>query len=155
MPTHFTGKSRDRSILDAYIKLMRSSGEVHSMLYSVARRHDLTPSQFGALECLYHLGPQNQKAVGEKLFFTEGNVTQVVRNLEKRKWIQRRRDPDDARSIVLYISASGKKKIQTAFADFLGELQSGFSGLTDAEIQELGRLCRTLGLHARKTRPGI
>ncbi|MEQ8352385.1 MAG: MarR family transcriptional regulator [Leptospiraceae bacterium] len=155
MPTHFKGKSRDRNVLDAYIKLMRASGEVHSMLYSVARRHELTPSQFGALECLYHLGPQNQKAVGEKLFFTEGNVTQVVRNLERRKWIHRKKDPDDARSMVLYISVSGKKKIRAAFADFLGELQSGFSNLSDEEVLELGRLCRTLGLQSSKTRPRI
>ncbi|MBI40232.1 MAG: MarR family transcriptional regulator [Leptospiraceae bacterium] len=155
MPTHFSGKSRDTGILDAYIKLMRASGELHSLLYSVTRRHDLTPSQFGVLECLYHLGPQNQKAVGEKLFFTEGNVTQVVRNLEKRKWILRRKDPDDARSMVLYITTSGKKKIQVAFSDFLEELQSAFSSLSNEDVLGLGRLCRTLGLHARMTRPGI
>ncbi len=149
MPTHYKGPKRRRAVLDAYIKLMRASGAVHGRTGRIAREYGLTQSQFGVMETLRHIGPLNQRMVGEKLFFTEGNVNHVVKNLEKRGLLKRERDEYDARSMVLTLTTKGNKLIDQAFEAYVDELVDGFAALSEAETVTLDKLLRKLGIHAR------
>ena len=52
---------------------------------------DLTISQFGVLEALYHKGPLCQRDIAAKILKSTGNITMVIDNLEKRELVRRER----------------------------------------------------------------
>lgn len=89
MPTHFKGTEKEVQVLNTFIKLMRSTESLNNRLLQHLNENNLTISQFGVLEALLHVGPQNQKELGERLLKSGGNITMVIDNLEKNGWVER------------------------------------------------------------------
>ncbi|MDX1671248.1 MAG: MarR family transcriptional regulator [Balneolaceae bacterium] len=146
MGTHYRGSEQEKRILDTFIKFMRASESVTGRLNKHLSEADLTVSQFGILEALHHLGPLNQKALGEKLLKSGGNITMVVDNLEKSGCVERVQDPEDRRSVQIHLTDEGKKFIQSFFPKHLEEIKKEFSVLNKKEMEELARICKKLGL---------
>lgn len=131
--------------LNAFIKLMRATESLNARLNKHLGDNGLTTSQFGVMEALLHLGPLNQRALGEKLLKSGGNITMVIDNLEKNRWVQRKRDPSDRRSVLIHLTSEGEQFIQSFFPQHLEKIKEEFSVLTAGEKKELGRLCKKLG----------
>lgn len=146
MSTHYKGSKTDVNTLNAFIKLMRSVESLNNRLNRHLYEADLTVSQFGVLEVLHHLGPLNQRAIGEKLLKSGGNITMVIDNLEKCGHVKRERDPDDRRAVLIHLTDSGKSFIKDFFPKHLEKIKEEFSVLTEDEKEELGRLCKKLGV---------
>ncbi|EQA37612.1 MarR family protein [Leptospira inadai serovar Lyme str. 10] len=146
MGSHFKGKPRDVKILDAYIKLGRCTDSIRSMEDKVLSQFGLTSGQFGCLETLHHLGPMCQKAIGQKIFSCEGNITQIVDNLEKRGLVQRVRSEEDRRYFIVNLTDSGKELISKVFPSYLEHLKDRMSPLSDDDLKQLGQICKTVGL---------
>lgn len=66
MGTHYEGTRQEKMALDTYIKLMRCAEAVESRVNRHLATANLTISQFGVLEALYHLGPLVQKDIARK-----------------------------------------------------------------------------------------
>lgn len=148
MGTHFKGKPGEVRALDAYIKLMRATGSVRARLDRELARHGLTENQLGVLEAILHLGPQCQRALGEKLFTSGPSVTLLVDQLEKRGLVRRERSDEDRRFVSVNLTSEGKKFIEKVFPSHVGNIGELLGALTASEQEELGRLCKKLGLHA-------
>lgn len=146
MGTHYQGSKKEQKILDAFIKLMRATESINNRLNRHHAEADLTVSQFGVMEALYHLGPLNQKALGEKLLKSGGNITMVIDNLEKSGWVERQQDPSDRRSMLINLTPEGKKFIADYFPKHLDRIKEEFEVLSNEELDELARICRKLGL---------
>jgi MarR family transcriptional regulator, 2-MHQ and catechol-resistance regulon repressor len=144
MGTHYRGAPRETRSLDAYIKLMRAAESVLSRAHRLTAC-DLTVSQFGVLESLYHLGPMHQRRIGSKLLKSGGNVTMVIDNLEKRGLVQRRRDQKDRRFVSVHLTPAGERAIEEVFPRHVESIVEVLAPLSAAEQEELGRLCRKLG----------
>ncbi|MGB8541850.1 MAG: MarR family transcriptional regulator [Candidatus Acidiferrales bacterium] len=145
MPTHFKGDSGTKRALNAFINLARASNSVLTRLSTDLERHGITTSQFGILETLLHLGPMCQRALGEKLLRSGGNITMVLDNLEKHGLVQRVRQKEDRRMIVIHLTAKGRKLISQVFPQHAKEIAREMNRLTANEQEELRRLCRKLG----------
>lgn len=146
MGTHYQGSKSDVSTLNAFIKLMRSVESMNNRLNRHLYDADLTVSQFGVLEALHHLGPLNQRAIGEKLLKSGGNITMVIDNLEKCGHVKRERDPDDRRAVLIHLTEAGESFINDFFPKHLEKIKEEFSVFTEEEKKELGRLCKKLGV---------
>lgn len=146
MGTHYKGGKEEKATLDAFIKLMRATESVNTRLNRHLAEADLTASQFGVLEALLHLGPLNQKALGEKLLKSGGNITMVIDNLEKCGQVERHRDPGDRRSVLIHLTPKGKKFIESFFPKHLEEIKKEFSVLSHREKEQLAIICKKLGL---------
>lgn len=145
MGTHYKGSDKDENTLDAYIKLMRASDSITARLNKHLGEHDLTLSQFGVMEALHHLGPLNQRALGEKLLKSGGNITMVIDNLEKCGWVMRKRNPEDRRSVLIHLTDDGKEFIESFFPRHLEKINEEFAPLTEEEKKKLGELCKKIG----------
>ena len=145
MGTHYKGSNEETRTLNAFIKLMRATESLNNRLNKHLADADLTVSQFGVLEALLHLGPQNQKSLGEKLLKSGGNITMVIDNLERCDFVERKRDPEDRRAMLINLTKKGKKFIEDFFPRHLEEIKSEFSVLDKNEKEELARLCKKLG----------
>ena len=149
MGTRYPGRQNEIRALNAYIKLMRAADSVGKRLEKHLAKFDLTENQFGILEILLHLGPVIQKELSEKLFTSGGNVTQILDQLEKKELVKRIRDSQDRRHVKVHLTEKGEELIRTIFPEHLEAMMKEFSVLTSEEQEELGRLCKKIGLHLR------
>src|SRR5271155_2104362 len=111
MPTHFKGCEEVERALSAYINFVRASDSIASRLDAQIESSGLTMGQFAVLEALLHLGPMSQRVIGHKLLRSGGNVTIVIDNLAKRGWVRRERQEEDRRSIVVHLTARGRRLV--------------------------------------------
>src|SRR5690554_5271383 len=112
MGTHYQGTTEERLALDTYIKLARAAESVGRRVNDHLLDVNLTTSQFGVLEALYHRGPLTVGQLGEKILKSSGNMTLVIDNLEKRGLVRRERRPDDRRSIEVHLTAAGREQVE-------------------------------------------
>jgi len=145
MPTHYDGTEEEKRVLDAYIKLMRASDTITARLNELRAHGGLSVSQFGTLEALYHLGPLYQKDIGEKILKSGGNITMVIDNLESKGYVERRRDAEDRRYVVVHLTETGKTEIENILPQHVEYIVDMLNVLTPEEQERLGKLCRKLG----------
>ena len=146
MPTHYAGPPKVVMALDTYIKLTRAADSFNARVMARGALENLTISQFGVLEVLYHLGPMCQGTISQKLLKSTGNMTLVIDNLEKHGLVQRVRSSEDRRMIMIELTAAGREKIERVFPEHARQISEEMNVLTAEEQVELGRLCRKLGL---------
>jgi MarR family 2-MHQ and catechol resistance regulon transcriptional repressor len=147
MPTHYQGTAEEILALNTFIKLTRS---VDALMARIAQRStlkELTVSQFGVLEALYHLGPMCQNELGTKILKSSGNMTLVIDNLEKNGFVTRQRSPDDRRMVIVSLTEIGRQRIKEILPEHIAVITGEMSTLTPEEQKILGDLCRKLGLH--------
>jgi MarR family 2-MHQ and catechol resistance regulon transcriptional repressor len=147
MPTHYQGAESERRALDVFIKLVRAADSVSLKVNAHLQGHNLTVSQFGVLESLYHLGPMQTSELGTKILKSSGNMTTVIDNLEKRGLVERIRREDDRRCIDIHLTAAARKLVEGLLPGHVAGVQQAFACLTADEQEKLGALCRTLGLY--------
>lgn len=145
MPTHYKGSPEEELALDTYIKLTRATDTISARLALAGSMQELTISQFGVMEALYHLGPQSQNILGEKILKSNSNMTTVIDNLEKRGLVRRERAANDRRKIIVHLTESGMELIQRIFPQHVKAIQAQFSVLSEQEKRNLSELLKKLG----------
>src|SRR3954467_2601749 len=145
---HFDGNKTTGQALDTFVKLMRAANSVGTATNAGLAEADLTVSQFAVLEVLYHAGPLCLTAIAHKILTTGGNLTLVVKNLEKRGLVQRKQSADDRRFFSLHLTTKGRKLIAEIFPKQAARITQVLGALTSDEQTELARLAKKLGLSA-------
>lgn len=69
---------------------------------------DLTYPQYLALLVLWERDDITVKALGERLFLDSGTITPLIKRLEARGLVSRRRDEDDERQVRITLTAEGR-----------------------------------------------
>ncbi len=145
MPTHYSGPPQETLALNTFIKLTRSVESLTSRLSQRGTLGDLTESQFGVLETLYHLGSMCQNQIAAKILKSSGNLTMVIDNLEKHGLVRRTRDLEDRRKVQVSLTDEGRQLIEEVFPGQVAAITEEMSTLTPQEQETLGSLCRKLG----------
>lgn len=146
MATKYLGSEKEVRALNSYIRLVRATEAVNARTGHSYAAVGLSVSQFGVLEALFHGGPLCQRDLAKKILKSTGNITMVIDNLEKRRLVQRERDAADRRFITIHLTDEGRKLISSIFPQQVAAILAEMGMLTDQEQEELGRLCRKLGL---------
>jgi MarR family 2-MHQ and catechol resistance regulon transcriptional repressor len=149
MPTQHQGSKEEVRALDTFVKLSRATDALHAAVLTSLLAEDLTPTQFGVMEALFHLGPLRPKTLGQKLLKSGANITTVLDNLEKKGLLRREASAVDRRSLVAHLTPQGRQRIARIFPRHAGTITRLLSPLDPAEQAELGRLSRKLGLALR------
>ncbi len=145
MGTHYNGTTDEKKTLNAFIKLTRASESVNGRLSRHLSEANLTVSQFGTLEALLHLGPLNQRELGQKLLKSGGNITLVIDNLQKNGLVEKKTDPNDRRAVIISLTEEGKEFIEDFFPKHLAKIKEEFSCLNSQEKEQLADICKKLG----------
>ena len=132
--------------LNTYTKLMRAAESVTSRVNRAMAAADLTISQFGVLEALHHKGPLCQRDIAAKILKSTGNITLVIDNLEKRQLVRRERGSKDRRYLTVHLTPEGVALIAEVFGSVEAAIVAEMKVLTLEEQEQLGRLCKKLGL---------
>lgn len=101
------------------------------------RNHGITHTQFGVLDWLYSKGEQRISQLLTGLWATSGNMTVVLKNMEKKGWIYRRTCPDDKRASLIGLTELGRQLIARALPEHLERVEEAMSVLTPGEQEQL------------------
>ena len=145
MATKYRGAENEVRALNAFITLVRASEAVVGILQRDLVGKRLTSSQFGVIEALFHLGPLCQGELAAKLLRSGASTTSVVEGLENRGLVVRQRTEEDKRFVRVALTPKGRQLIQEIFPAHAETVTRLFSVLTEAEQEQLRRLCRKLG----------
>jgi len=138
--------------LNTYTKLMRAAESVTGRVNRFVAAADLTISQFGVLEALYHKGPMCQRDIAAKILKSTGNMTLVIDNLEKRGLVRRERDATDRRYLTVNLTDAGMALIAKTFSEVEAAIVAEMAVLELQEQELLGVLCKKLGLKRGESR---
>ena len=123
--------------LSTLVVFTRAENTIHRIEYQTIKQSGLTPAQFGVLEALYNKGDLRICELIEKILTTSGNITVVIKNLEKEGLIEKKPDPNDKRSCIISLTEEGKKIIENILPDHIKNIKGIFEILTDEEKNTL------------------
>jgi DNA-binding MarR family transcriptional regulator len=106
--------------------------------------YDLTPAQYDVLAQLHAAPGITQQALASRLMVTKGNICGLIDRLERRDFVERRVDPEDRRSNLLYLTEVGKKIAETAVPAYGQFVVEHMARLSDSEKATLGALLSKL-----------
>lgn len=111
--------------------------EVSRLAYHLRRpatRSGITPTRLTALSALtrYPDGLR-QGDLAELMNISAPSMTRLVEILEEAGWVQRRRDPDDQRCLLIVLSPVGRKTLDTLRDESASQLSEELADLTADE----------------------
>lgn len=127
----------NRVNLHLVVGLYRSVFRISRSTQKLMSQYNLTESQFGVMEVLYHLGSMKIGDIIAKTLSTSGNMTVVIRNLEQEGWITRYADPADKRVHLIQLTEQGRTLIEIIFPKHLDDLAEMLKHLTQDEKEQM------------------
>lgn len=125
--------NENKLALSTLITFTRAEYTIHKKELETIKESGLTTAQFGVLEALYNKGDLRICEIIEKILTTSGNITVVIKNLEKDGLVKKNLDPKDKRSTIISITDSGKKIIEDILPKHIENINEIFSVLTKEE----------------------
>jgi DNA-binding MarR family transcriptional regulator len=121
---------------------------VHSKMehHTSEHLHDygLTPAQFDVLAQLRGAPGISQQALAERLLVTKGNVCGLLDRMSAQGLVERRSDPEDRRSNLLFLTEQGLKLADEVIPAHEEYIISHMVALPPEEQRLLGGLLRDL-----------
>ncbi|MDA8244929.1 MAG: MarR family transcriptional regulator [Elusimicrobia bacterium] len=145
MESRHTYSPAEELDLKMVIALLRTVKALEAGLAPCFAGWGVTSAQFGVLEFLYHKGPARISAIIAKTLSSGGNMTVVVRNLERAGLVRRRRDEEDGRAALVELTPRGEKLMSSLFPEHLVVLRKFFSRLGDREKRGVIDALKALG----------
>ncbi len=140
--------------LKLWVVLARAHAAVEAHAAAHAARHDLTLTEFGILEALYHKGPMLLGEVQRRILVSSGGITYLVDRLEKRGLVERRACAEDRRARYAALTEAGETLIEQIFPEHAACIEQALSGLKRKEKQLAVDLLRMLGRTAAEEERG-
>ena len=154
MGTHYQGTTDQLRAINAYIKLQRAADATMARADRHLARFNLTKGQYGVLDALLYFGSLQLGQLAEKVLRSEGTMTTVVDNLERRGLVERERNQHDRRVVKVSLTEAGRQLISEVVPVHVAAIVEAMGILSPVEQEVLGRLCRQVGKQERVTAGG-
>ncbi|MBK0370875.1 MarR family winged helix-turn-helix transcriptional regulator [Flavobacterium agrisoli] len=96
---------------------------------------DITYSQYLVLMVLWEQDGQTVNQIGEKLYLDSGTLTPLLKRLENKKFISRKRKKEDERVVEIFLDEAGKQ-LKTKACEIPSKIQEKLN-LSQNELIEL------------------
>ncbi|MCB2377943.1 MarR family transcriptional regulator [Hymenobacter sp. BT635] len=103
---------------------------------------DLTYPQYLVFLLLWEHDELTVKELGEKLLLDSGTLTPLLKRMEQKQWLSRRRDPRDERSVLIALLPAGQALREAAC--HIPEQLLGHMGMSQDEFEQLRSQLNTL-----------
>jgi len=142
-----SGMSVDMESMAAVQNIYRAANAVRKRLESsVLAPHDLTWTGWVVLWVVWIWGDIETRHVAAEAGISKGTLTGVIGTLEKRGLLKRRTHPDDARRVLVSLTAKGRKLMIVLFPKFNEEESYVTHSLSSPEKATLARTLRKVAL---------
>lgn len=135
----------DMSALAAVQSIYRAANTVRNHLErTVLAPHDLTWTGWVVLWVIWIWGDIESRHVAHEAGISKGTLTGVAKTLTVRGLVRRRTHPQDARRVVLSLTAKGQRLMTEVFPLFNAEESHVTASLRQGEVVELARALRVI-----------
>jgi MarR family 2-MHQ and catechol resistance regulon transcriptional repressor len=128
---------RTTNSMRTWIQLTKAFQKVRAYELSYISKNNLTMNRFEVLEVLYHRGDMPISTITKLISSTPGNVTVVIKNLQRDALVEIKTSDNDKRSKIVSITSLGEKTIGAMFEQHSQNLKSCFEALSDDELDTL------------------
>ncbi|MBK5187449.1 MAG: MarR family transcriptional regulator [Gemmatimonadaceae bacterium] len=149
-PKRSKAEKDSAAALRAWVVLARAYLAISRHVTADVARHELTASEFGILEALYHKGPLLLGDLQKKILVTSGGVTYLVNRLAAKGLVTRESFPGDKRSRFAVLTPEGSALIRQIFPGHAKRLAKVMGALSAKEQKRLTGMLRTLGKGAER-----
>jgi MarR family transcriptional regulator, 2-MHQ and catechol-resistance regulon repressor len=104
----------------------------------------LTTTQFDVIATLGNQPPMTCKELGEKTLVTKGTLTGVLERLEAKGILERKLNPEDARSQMIGLTVAGQSLFEKVFPVHLQHLARAFNKLDEQELVMIEKSLQSL-----------
>lgn len=126
------------------ITLSRALQSTHRASELLFYQNDITMSQFMVLEALYHKGALTVKEIIDAILSSSGNMTVVLRNLEKQGLIERQCNPVDKRSFLIHLTSKGQQHIALLYQQHMNYVALALESISETEKKQVISILRKL-----------
>ncbi len=110
--------------------------------------YEITPEQGAVLNAIGESEGISQSMIAERTLKDKPTITRILDNLERKNLISRKADSGDRRAHKIYLTGSGRDKIDM-FRQIIGEVDAkAFAGLDSKDFKKLEEILRTVRANA-------
>ena len=124
----------------AVATVVLTSQQLFKAIGKMARRHELTQSQFNALRVLRGAGRRGeeltQAELADRLIASRANTTWILDRLEERKLVRRKPHPDRRKHLV-ELTRQGREMLTRLDPEFEAFLNSVLGGVSQKELASI------------------
>ena len=117
------------------LSLLIAISRTHSALFrnieKSLKEYDLSVSEFGVLEFLYHKGEHPVQVIANKILVTSGTITYIISQLIKKGLVTKVKCPNDQRIFYINLTELGHSLISEIFPIHEAFLKKQFGNLED------------------------
>lgn len=113
----------------------------------------ISPPRLSALSVVVYAGPIGIGALATAEGVAAPTMTRLVDGLERDGLVRRRRDPGDARGVLVEATAAGRRVLAKGRQQRVRTLAEGLTTLSQAELSEIGRGAELIERVTRDPRP--
>lgn len=128
--------------MSAWLQLVRVYEKLQHHAGSHLKGYALTPAQYDVLAQLNGTHGMTQQALAERLMVTKGNVCGLIDRMSERGYVERRADPEDRRSNLLFVTELGREVAERAVPAYAEFVREHLAVLDEEEQSALERLLR-------------
>lgn len=125
--------------------LFRAKNHLDELIKTQTERFGLNPTEFAALEVLYHKGPLTPNVISTKVLIAPSSMTYVIQRLVEKGLIERTIASGDKRSAQLSLSTSGRQLMDRVYPDHVATLRHTLDRLSPSDEQTLRDLLKIIG----------
>jgi MarR family 2-MHQ and catechol resistance regulon transcriptional repressor len=122
------------------VVMSRALRSVTAPLRQHLKQWDLSATEFGVLEALYHKGPLPLGELAERMLVTGASTTYTVKRLEERGLLRRRPCAEDQRFVFGELTEAGRALVAEIFPAHAEEIRRAMRGLTRQEKRDAAAL---------------
>lgn len=130
-------KDLDFELIKAFKK---ANNQILKQESELVKEYNLTAPQYNVLETLYKKGSMCINDLIERLFSTSGNMTVIIKNLEKLGYITKECNENDRRVCNITLTKEGKDLIDSIYPKRKKQVRDFASTLSDSELNDLMNL---------------
>lgn len=127
-------------------RIIRLSAQLTEEMGRTFARHGLNGASFDMLATLLRSGPPHALSPNqllETMMVTSGTMTNRIDQLEKDDLVARVKNSNDKRSVLVQLTAKGRRIIDAAVTDHVETQKMLVGGMTEAERTALNGLLQT------------
>jgi DNA-binding MarR family transcriptional regulator len=125
------------------IGIARAAGYLDHAAQATLGRVGLTKEEFKVL-CALHAGTRSHGSLCRELHVSTGAMTNRLDKLERAGFVQRSRDPEDRRGVLLELTSLGRDKLDQYIDTGATRERQLLAALSSTQKQQLKRLLQAL-----------
>lgn len=125
--------------------LFRATNEIEKIIADDVLQYGLNPSEFGALEVLYHKGALPVQSICEKVLIASSSMSYVIENLIKKEFINKTKNIQDKRYHIVELSDKGRHLMDEIYPKHVQKLRKVINILNQDEELSLQTSLKKLG----------